>query len=176
LLALGPTLRWNLFDQGLIRNNVRLQDARLQELLEQYRQKVLEAAQEVDNAAISVVKTAEQEKLLEQTVASAERALEIAYISYREGYADFQRVLDAQRSLLNQENRLVSSRGEHISHLISLYKGLGGGWSIASLETLVPEQSREQMKRRTNWGELLDRPLPQPPSPFESPAQNRKHP
>jgi outer membrane protein TolC len=113
---------------------------------------VLQAALEVDNAAIGVVKSAEQTRLLEETVVSARRALEIANTSYKEGYADFQRVLDAQRSLLNQENRLVSSRGEHISHLISLYKGLGGGWSVASLETLVPEQSREKMKRRTNWG------------------------
>lgn len=84
LLAIGPSLRWNSFDHGLIRNNIRLQDARLQEVIEQYRQTVLAAAQEIDNAAISLLKTREQEKILAQTVTTAERALEIANTSYRD--------------------------------------------------------------------------------------------
>lgn len=176
LLSIGPSLRWNIFDWGMIRNNVRLQDARLQELMAQYQDRVLQAALEVDNAAIGVVKTAEQTRLLEETVVSAKRALEIANVSYKEGYAGFQRVLDAQRSLLTQENRLVSTRGENIGYLVSLYKGLGGGWSAADMETLVPKQTLERMKRRTDWGELLDRPLPQPPSPFDNPARNPEKP
>ena len=77
LLAVGPSLPWNIFDHGLIRNNIRLQDARLQEVIEQYRQTVLAAAQEIDNAAISLLKTREQEKILAQTVTTAERALEM---------------------------------------------------------------------------------------------------
>jgi len=167
LLAIGPSLRWNLFDQGLIRNNVRLQDARLQETMEQYRQTVLTAAQEIDNAAISLLKTAEQEKILAETVATAERALEIANTSYREGYTDFQRVLDAQRALFSQNDRLASIRGERIGYLIALYKGLGGGWSPVTLDDAAPPATREQMKARTDWGELLDTPLPtQLPSPI----------
>ncbi len=160
ILALGPGLRWNLFDQGLIRNNVRLQDALLQEQMEAYRQVVLEAAREVDDAAAGVVRTGEQVRILEQTVAAAERALEIARTRYREGYADFQRVLDAQRSLFTQQDRLVGIRGERIAWLIALYKGLGGGWSPVTLDQAVPETTRKLMKRRTDWGDLLDRPLP----------------
>ena len=170
LLAIGPSLRWNIFDHGLIRNNVRLQDARLQETMEQYRQTVLTAAQEIDNAAVSMLKTAEQEQILAETVTTAERALEIANTSYREGYTDFQRVLDAQRSLFSQADRLVSIRGEHLGYLIALYKGLGGGWSPATLDDTVPPPTREQMKARTDWGELLEAPLPAtPPSPIAEP-------
>ena len=173
LLAIGPSLRWNIFDQGLIRNNVRLQDARLQETLAQYRQTVLAAAGEIDNAAISVVKTAEQEKILEQAVATAERALEIANINYLEGYTDFQRVLDAQRSLFTQNDRLASIRGENIAYLIALYKGIGGGWSPATLDDAVPPATRELMNRRTDWGGLLDQPLPRRlPSPVPEPVSS----
>ncbi|HHH13351.1 MAG TPA: TolC family protein, partial [Thiolapillus brandeum] len=176
LLGVGPSLRWNLFDHGLIRNNVRLQDARLQEALEAYRQTVLTAAREIDDAAISLVKTNEQEKIMEETVATAERALQIAHTSYREGYTDFQRVLDAQRSLFTQNDRLASIRGASLAYLVALYKGLGGGWKPATLDQVVPNATRERMKQRTNWGDLLDRPLPaRLPSPIQ-PTENQETP
>ena len=157
--AAGPALKWNIFDYGRIENNIRLQDARLQQLIEQYQEAVLSAAQEVDDAAISVVKSEEQLKLLEQTVKSAERALEIANTSYHEGYADFQRVLDAQRALFTQNDRLVSN----ISAIIALYKSLGGGWSPVKTEHLLPADMSDTMKQRVDWGDLLDAPLPQHP-------------
>ncbi len=170
LLTIGPSFRWNLFDHGLIRNNVRLQDARLQEALEAYRQTVLTAAREIDDAAIGLVKTIEQEKIMEQTVNTAKRALQIAHTSYREGYTDFQRVLDAQRSLFTQNDRLASIRGATLAYLVALYKGLGGGWKPAALEEMVPNTTREQMKQRTDWGDLLDQPLPvRLPSPVQPP-------
>ena len=157
--AAGPALKWNIFDYGRIENNIRLQDARLQQLIEQYQEAVLSAAQEVDDAAISVVKSEEQLKLLEQTVKSAERALEIANTSYHEGYADFQRVLDAQRALFTQNDRLVSN----ISAIIALYKSLGGGWSPVKTEHLLPADMSDTLKQRVDWGDLLDAPLPQHP-------------
>jgi NodT family efflux transporter outer membrane factor (OMF) lipoprotein len=160
-LAAGSALQWNIFDYGRIQNDLRMQDARLQQLMEQYQSAVLLAASEVDNAAIRVVKTAEQLKLLEETVQTAERALEIANTSYHEGYADFQRVLDAQRSLFSQTDRLVSTRGNNISALIALYKGLGGGWKITPINKLLPSDTKNTMKQRVDWGELLDAPIPQ---------------
>ncbi|WP_457667617.1 efflux transporter outer membrane subunit [Thiolapillus sp.] len=161
--AAGPALKWNIFDYGRIENNVRLQDARLQQLIEQYQAAVLAAAQEVDNAAISVVKLEEQLKLLQQTVESAERALEIANTSYHEGYADFQRVLDAQRALFTQNDRLVSIQGNNISAIVALYKSLGGGWMPVQTEPLLPASVTDIMKQRVDWGNLLDTPLPAPP-------------
>ncbi len=161
-LGIGPALSWNIFSYGRIENNVRLQDARLQQLIENYRNLVLQAAAEVDNAAIAVVKSAEQEALLHETVMTAERALQIANTSYQEGYADFQRVLDAQRSLFAQNDRLISARSQNIAAVISLYKGLGGGWSPAQVADMLPERVIETMKQRVDWGALLDDPLPAP--------------
>jgi outer membrane protein TolC len=43
-LAIGPALTWNLFDYGRIRNNVRLQDARLQQRIEAFQDAALQAA------------------------------------------------------------------------------------------------------------------------------------
>ncbi len=165
-LSIGPSVTWNLFDQGILRNNVRLQDARLQEALERYREVVLNAAREVEDAAAGLLGTSRQERLLAQTVASAKRALAIANTRYREGYSSFQRVLDAQRALFAQEDRLVSLRGRKLQYLIELYESLGGGWRPATLDDIAPPRVRREMRRRTDWGPLLDAPLPRElPSP-----------
>ncbi|MGB5541320.1 MAG: efflux transporter outer membrane subunit, partial [Gammaproteobacteria bacterium] len=162
-LGIGPALKWNLFDHGRIENNVRLQDARLQQLIESYQNTVLQAAREIDDAAVSAVKTAEQQLLLNQSVDAAERALSIADTRYREGYADFQRVLDAQRSKFAQAERALINHGSHISAVIGLYKALGGGWMATPVEGLIPEDTRNRMQQRTDWGDLLSAPLPMNP-------------
>ena len=162
-LSIGPAFRWNLFDHGLIANNVRLQDARLQQLIENYQSTVLLAAREVDDAATSVAKSAEQQTILDESVDAAARALAIANTRYREGYADFQRVLDAQRALFAQEEKQLLNRGSHISAIIALYKGLGGGWQATDIGQLIPGEVRRSMGERSDWGDLLDAPLPETP-------------
>ncbi len=163
--GLGPGFKWNLFDHGRIANNVRVQDARLQQALESYQAKVLLAAKEVDDAAVKVQKTLEQDAVLEQSVTSARRALELSTSLYREGYVDFQRVLDAQRAAYSQAERQLLNRGAHVNAGVELYKALGGGWRDSPIETLVPAKTREQMRQRTDWGALLDAPLPIDPQP-----------
>jgi NodT family efflux transporter outer membrane factor (OMF) lipoprotein len=155
-LAFGPSLSWNVFDYGRIRNNVRLQDARLQQRIESFQNSVLLAAREIDDAAIKVVKTAEQQEILNQALEAADRSLELASTRYREGYADFQRVLDAQRALFSQADRYLVVRGAHLNAITQLYKALGGGWVDMPVDTIVPESTRQQMRERTQWGELLD--------------------
>jgi NodT family efflux transporter outer membrane factor (OMF) lipoprotein len=159
-LIAGPSLIWNVFDQGRIRNNVRLQDARLQQSIESFQNAVLLAAREIDDAVISVAKTAEQQIILKETLIAAERSLELANIRYREGYANFQRVLDAQRSVLTQADRQLAIHGTHLSSIIQMYKALGGGWAERSEEPIVPEEIQQQMRDRTDWGSLLDAQLP----------------
>ncbi len=159
-LGVGPAFQWNLFDHGRIANNVRLQDARLQQLIESYQNTVLQAAREIDDAAIGVVKTAEQQQYRDQAVQASERALDIANRRFREGYSDFQRVLDAQRSKFAQAENALVNHGSHISAVVSLYKALGGGWLDTPVEQLIPADTRDRMQERTDWGDLLSAPLP----------------
>lgn len=160
LLSLGPGMTWNLFDHGRISNNVRVQDARLQQLIEQYQGTVLSAAREIDDAAIGVVKSLEQLDILTRSVAASQRALELANSRYREGYSGFQRVLDAQRAVFNQTEQEVINQGSHISFVVSLYKSLGGGWLEPSIENIIGDDLRETMQERSDWGGLLEMPLP----------------
>jgi NodT family efflux transporter outer membrane factor (OMF) lipoprotein len=163
LLSVGPGLTWNLFDHGRITNNVRVQDARLQQLIEQYQGAVLSAAREIDDAAIGVVKSLEQSEILTRSVAASERALELANSRYREGYSGFQRVLDAQRAVFAQTEQEVINQGNHISSVIDLYKSLGGGWLEPNMDQLVPDDLRKTMQQRSDWGDLLDTALPPDP-------------
>lgn len=158
--GIGPSFTWNLFNYGRIKNNVRAQDARLQQAIENYQNTVLQAAREIDDAAIAVLKTLEQDVILQQSLVAAERALTLSTSRYQEGYSDFQRVLDAQRALAAQSNSQVVNQGEHINAVITLYKTLGGGWQQTSIEQIVPEKLRKQMEQRTDWNNQLEQPLP----------------
>jgi NodT family efflux transporter outer membrane factor (OMF) lipoprotein len=156
----GPGLTWNLFDYGRIRNNVRLQDARLQQAIVLFQDDVLQAAREIDDAAIGVVKTSEQNVILKDALRAAERSLDLANTLYIEGHADFQRVLDAQLALFVQAERELLNQGAHVSAVVALYRSLGGGWTDMSIEQMLPESMRDTMRNRTPWGDLMEEPVP----------------
>src|SRR5262249_41946590 len=99
----GPSVSWPFFNYGRIENNVRVQDARFQELLVTYHDTVLKAAQEVEDALAGFVNAQEATMFKQGAVKSALRAVELSIEQYREGATDYQRVLDAQRALLDQQ-------------------------------------------------------------------------
>ena len=158
--SVGPHLTWNIFDYGRVANNVRVQDARLQQLIESYQDKVLQAAREIDDAAIGIVKTREQETVLAESVESSERSLALASKRYQEGYADFQRVLDSQRAVFSQAERRLINQGNYVGAVINLYKALGGGWQATPVEQVIPQSVRETMQERSDWGDMISAPLP----------------
>ena len=160
--ALGPSLVWNVFDHGRLTNTVLVQDARFQQLYEQYQDAVLRAAREVDDAAVGFARTGEQIVLLADAVAAAQRSLDIATIQYREGLTDFQRVLDSQRVLFAQQDLLVSARGSLTQNLIALYKAMGGGWEQGRSRPVLDDATRETMGQRSDWKGMLEAPLPAP--------------
>jgi outer membrane protein TolC len=155
----GPSFTWNIFDYDRIENNVRIQDARLQQLIEHYQLQVLQAAKDVDDMAYSLVKTNEQKMLIDQSFKASQRALVLANIRYREGYSDFQRVLDAQRAMFAQAERQLLTQNNYMGTIINLYKSLGGGWSQQSVNELISDKVKETMQKRTDWGHLLTLPI-----------------
>jgi NodT family efflux transporter outer membrane factor (OMF) lipoprotein len=153
--AVGPSFVWPFLNYGRIKNNIRVQDARLQQALVQYRESVIQAAREVEDAMVAFVGSQAQDTILRETVDSARRSTELSMIRYQEGFADYQRVLDAQQALFAQQQRYVTNQGFAIQSLISVYKALGGGWQTAG-DGFVDEATRLEMEERTNWGDLLD--------------------
>src|SRR5688500_4625438 len=146
-----PSLVWNVFDHGRLTNSVLVQDARFQQLHEQYQDAVLRAAREVDDAAVGFAKTGEQIALLAEAVKAAQRALDLATLQYREGLTDFQRVLDSQRTLFSQQELLVTSRGNLTQSLVALYKAMGGGWEQGRTRPVLDDATRKTMEQRSDW-------------------------
>ncbi|MCC8393663.1 TolC family protein [Paraburkholderia sp. MMS20-SJTR3] len=153
-LAAGPSVTWNVFDHGRIVNNVRVQDVRLQQLTVAYQNTVREAAREADDAATAMLAALRRDRILDDAQGAARRSLTLANTIYREGYSDFQRVLDAQRALFAQQDAYVVNRSNSIGSLIALYKALGGGWYAE--QPLIDSATRAQMQQRTDWGDLLN--------------------
>ncbi|MFV1966634.1 MAG: efflux transporter outer membrane subunit [Pirellulaceae bacterium] len=127
---LGPNFRWNIFNYGRIRNNVDVQDARFQQLVLQYQETVLRAHEEVENGINAYLREQERIVLLKESVEATARALELATLKYDQGLVDFQRVIDSQRLLVQQQDALARTRGDVALHLIAVFKALGGGWQI----------------------------------------------
>lgn len=148
--------RWNIFNYGRIRNLVRVEDSRFQQMIVNYQNTVLKAAREVEDAASRFVSSQEQIGFLKDGVDASQRAVDLSLIQYREGTADYTRVLDSQRFLLVQQDQLTRARGDVAESLVAIYKALGGGWEQRQLDELISDDTRDEMRERTNWGGLLN--------------------
>lgn len=156
--SVGPRIVWPFFNYGRLKNSVRVEDARFQQLLIAYRNTVLKAAQEVEDALSGFLNAQEALTFEQRAVEASQRSVEIALSQYREGAADFQRVLDAQRSLLQQENNLAQTNSSVATNLIALFKALGGGWEVRQGQPYIPTRTQSEMRDRTDWGDILTEP------------------
>ncbi len=126
--ALGPSLYWPLLDFGTLDAIVQYQDLRTRELLDNYRQVVLLAIEEVDNAIGNYVAQRDRLDRLNDAVTASRHAVDLATQRYDRGLTDFLNVLDAQRQLYDlQDQQAVAQQGVAMQYIL-LYKALGGGW------------------------------------------------
>jgi NodT family efflux transporter outer membrane factor (OMF) lipoprotein len=151
----GPSFSWNIFNYGRIKNNVRVQDARFQQLAADYRNTVLKAAREVEDAMAAFLMAQEALARLAESLAAATRSVELSMVQYREGLVDYQRVLDTQRFQTQVQDLLTSTQGTVALNLIATYKAFGGGWEIRADKDFVPQRIKDEMRARTDWGDLL---------------------
>jgi NodT family efflux transporter outer membrane factor (OMF) lipoprotein len=126
--AAGASFVWPFLNYGRIRNNIAVEDARLQQALIAYQEAVLQAAAETESALAAYSGTRKQDEILRRGVIAAERSSELSLLRYQEGFSDYQRVLNAQQSLFSQQQRYASTRGDVFRSLIAIYRSLGGGW------------------------------------------------
>ncbi len=159
--VLSPvSFSWDIFNYGRIKNNVRVQDARFEQLLASYQNKVLEAAKEVEDGLVGFIRSQEQAKYLGDAVDASNRASDLALIQYEEGLVDYYSVLTTQQALVSLQDGLAASQGDIDRYLIAVYKAMGGGWQIRLGKEMIPEQTLKAMRDRTDWGEILDPTLP----------------
>lgn len=156
LYSYGPSISWDIWNYGRLKNRVRVEDARLQEALTRYEEVVLQAQAEVEDALSGIILSERGIVILEESVEAAERSVELAQIQYREGLTDFTRVLNTQQALLLQQEQLVTAKSAVADSLFSLFKALGGGWQARLCDGIIPCDVAEEMVCRTDWGCLLE--------------------
>jgi len=126
--ALGAGFDWAIFEAGRIRANVDVAKARSEAAGANYREVVLRAVGEVEDALSALDVLDRQSAALRTTVESATGTVELAQKRYDAGVVPFFEVLDAQRSLLRAEQELTRIQGERFAAAVILVKALGGGW------------------------------------------------
>lgn len=154
--SIGPNFVWPFLNYDRLKNSVRVQDARLQQSLIAYRETVLQASREVEDALVALDGAVRQDEMLAITVENAKRSTEVSQLRFNEGFADYQRVLNAQEALFRQQGRYVGNHSTIVSSFIALYLALGGGWEIHTNADMIDEETRNALTERTDWGDLLE--------------------
>ena len=152
----GGVMRWNVLNYGRIKSNIRLQDATFQQLLENYRQVVLQAQGDVESSLAAFFQSQVQLKELQQAADAAQRAADVSMEQYQDGSVDFNTVVSTLRTLDSQQDQLASIQGTVAANLVDVYRSLGGGWEVRQGEKagdLIPEQTWNEMRERGKyWG------------------------
>jgi len=152
----GPTFSWAILNYGRITNNVRVQDAEYQALVNEYTNSVLRAQADVESAIAAHRGALLRTASLRESVVAAEKDVDLVGRQYAEGAVDFTTVLLSQQFLVQQQDLLAASRGQEGLTMVTLYKSLGGGWETWAGASAVSSETAAQMKSRTRWGDLLE--------------------
>jgi len=123
--AAGPAFQWNILNYGQITNNVRLQDAKLQQLLVDYQNIVLKAQQQVDDGISTFLQSRVQLGYLSKSVEAARGALRIGTEQYEQGATDFTTVLTAEQNLFQAQSSLAQTSANVALGAIAIYRALG---------------------------------------------------
>ena len=137
--TLGPTINWYVFNGGQISANIEAKNAMQEEVLIQYRQTIIQAVSDVQDALVAYRQNQIRRGSLRAATAANRHSLELARRQNDAGVVDFLNVLNAQQSLYISEDQLALSEQSVSTSLVALYKALGGGW-----ETFDPPASAQE--------------------------------
>jgi len=160
--GVGPAFRWNILNFGKYRFNIEAQRFMQEELIATYRQTVLEAAEEVDNALVMYDNESDRNVKLEQAVEAYLDVLDKTLVIKSAGAGDIQPILEAAAGLVSNGLQFVQSKGNQTSSIVRLYRALGGDWDAAPadpVEAVAPVASdydpKEDWERRQAESEIF---------------------
>jgi len=131
--SIGASLPETIFDAGLRRATVQQYVATYNADVAGYRQTVLTAFQQVEDALAEVRILAQEIPQEEQAVNSAQLYLQLEQARYDTGIDPYVDVLIAQTTLLNDQQTLNGLQVEEMTYAVALVEALGGGWDTSQL-------------------------------------------
>jgi NodT family efflux transporter outer membrane factor (OMF) lipoprotein len=143
-VAGGGALRWRLFDFGKVDAEVAQAKGANAEALAVYRQAVLRAAEDVENAFMGLSQTEIHVTQLQEQVDSLLKVRDLSEQAYRAGSITLTDVLDSDRQLLTARDELDANRADAARSAVGVFRALGGGWDTGS-----PEVNQETKRALT---------------------------
>jgi outer membrane protein, multidrug efflux system len=119
-----------IFTAGAIKGQVKLAEARQQELVVRYQQVIQTAFREVDDFLVEQKQTKPQLEALGRQTAALREYARLAQMRFDNGYTSYLEVLDANRSLFDAELSYAQTKATLFRAFVNLYKAMGGGWVI----------------------------------------------
>ena len=123
-------VRWRLFDFGKINAQVAQARGANAEALAEYRQAVLRAAEDVENALIALAQTETHRVQLQDEVQSLLKVRNLSEQAYKAGSITLTDVLDADRQLLSAQDELEANRAGVARAAVGVFRACGGGWTL----------------------------------------------
>jgi multidrug efflux system outer membrane protein len=127
----GPTLTGPLLNAVSLGFQQDAAEAQVRQAVAQYKQTILVAFKEVEDALAGVSTAREQAAAQERQVNALKAALRLANLRYKGGLANYLDVLIAQRNLFDAELALATTQRLYLTSVVQLYKALGGGWLLS---------------------------------------------
>ena len=128
--SFGPSLNLPIFNGGRLQANVDIAESSAREQYLAWKQTVLGAVEEVENALASVNRTRQTVNALTATVRSYEEALSLSTASYRDGASSLLDVLDAQRNVSAAQANLAQAVQQMATDYVNLNVAIGGGYDF----------------------------------------------
>jgi NodT family efflux transporter outer membrane factor (OMF) lipoprotein len=125
---LGAALLAPIFDGGRLLHQQRAARAAYQQSAEQYRGTVLVAFQNVADTLSALDHDAETLKSTASAADAAKRSLDLSRLQYRDGYAAFLSVLNAEQAYQQSRLSLIQAEADRFTDTVALFQALGGGW------------------------------------------------
>lgn len=132
--SFGPSLSWRFLDFGRVKQQVKAAEARAAGAEAAWRETVLRALEETENALATLRAANRIGVEIEAAREAAAEAASLARLRFDNGASSYLEVLDAERSLLDLEVDALQSRVEQATALAAVYKALAGDFAIAAAE------------------------------------------
>jgi NodT family efflux transporter outer membrane factor (OMF) lipoprotein len=126
--AVGPVISWPALNLGRVKARADGARAVRDETKARYEQTVLQALSETESALVAYQKSRERLEYLRESAVASEKAEALARLRFEGGVADFLQVLDAERSLLDAQDRLAQGQTDATTSYVAVYKAIGGTW------------------------------------------------
>jgi outer membrane protein, multidrug efflux system len=130
IASFASQLTQTIFDNGLKSGTLGEAKGRYKELAADYVKAVLQALSDVETGLTTESFSAQQEALEAEAVRTAQRSADIARAQLAAGTVDIVSVLNTENTLFGDLDTLAQVRVSRFLSLVSLYKALGGGWSL----------------------------------------------